>query len=215
MPSSCHPCFARPFSPSSPAMLLPVSTPRVVAHGSGLRCCGGGHYRPRRTLSVVVVPLGLLGCPCPHWCPIVVVVAPLVVVVIAVQSLSSFCPLLVVPVLVVATTPQAAARGGGTPSSAATAASRRPVLPLLSFFGWFLSLSSLSPIVHSQSTLRAVARSGSGRCWIPQEFTCFEVVVTWQGYRRSGCLHCGYTVTRYSWHPPVVMLDPNKPLTSH
>jgi hypothetical protein len=116
-----------------------------------------------------VVPV-CIGVPAPIVVVVVVVVVPLVVVVIAMPLLSSFCPLLVIPVLVVATTPQAVAcGGGGTPSFTVAAISHHPALPLLSFFRWFLSLSSLS---HHPLTTHPVS-SGSQQVLDPSGIYLF------------------------------------------
>ena len=75
-----------------------------------------------------------------------------------------------------------------------------PLVPLSCLFLCPLSLGLLLPV----STLRAVAHSGSDRCWIPQAL---------ENVRVAGAYLMG--TAQAFWHLSRLVLDPNKPLTSH
>jgi hypothetical protein len=139
---------------SFPSTLLPVSTPRAVAHGGGWGYCGGGGgHRHRRPIAVVVVPVRIgvvvvVPLPIPPRCRCCLVRSP--------SSLSSLL-LMTTPAshrlwrryLVI---PSRFSLSSAHPQSLAAAGHRPVVCRVVPV--------PVPPVVYPRSTLRAVARSG-------------------------------------------------------
>jgi hypothetical protein len=186
----------RAHRPAIVALVPSPQCPRPRCLRRRLGCSGGGgRYRPRRPLAVVVVVRwGVLGCPCLRWCPcphpLSLSLSPPCPAPLSLSSLSSFCPLPVVPILVAPCVHPASRRSRWrsqvrwwylvilSPSSfCCRCLSSHPTSTLRAVArngggeGWVVPLScpflSLASLL-SVSTLRAVARSGSAGCWIPR-----------------------------------------------